>query len=104
MPMVGGKKFSYDKKGIAAAKKAAKSDWDEETQEMIKRSQMMSDLGINEFGERTKRPAKVAPNKGGNFAKGKSTEARKRTAKKKTARQEALKMIRKGVIPASPTR
>jgi len=35
MPMVGGKKFSYDKKGIAAAKKAAKSDWDEETQEMI---------------------------------------------------------------------
>jgi hypothetical protein len=102
--MVGGKKFSYDKKGIAAAKKAAKSDWDEKTQETIKRSRIMSDLGVNEFGERINRPAKVVPNKGGNLAKSKSTEARKRTSKKKTARQEALKMIRKGVIPASPTR
>lgn len=29
MPMVGGKKYSYGKKGMSAAKKAAKKVWQE---------------------------------------------------------------------------
>jgi hypothetical protein len=80
----------------------AESPWDPETEELIKRSEMMKDLGIDPMGFMIKRPPKIAPNKGGATAKRASTEARKRTSDKRTARRAALQKLR-GLIPASPT-
>ncbi len=86
----------------------AKSPWDPETEELIKKAQMMIDTGAVD-GERQKpnttrnRPAAMPKIEGS--SKRESTAARKRNAKGKTARQEALKRFRKtGMIPASPTR
>ena len=88
-----------------AKRKDSDSPFGEEYEEMIKRSQMMSELGIDESGERIKRVPKVVANKSGNAAKKASTKMRAATKKKRTARQSALKMIReKKMIPASPTR
>lgn len=88
-----------------AKRKDSDSPFGEEYEEMIKRSQMMSELGIDESGERIKRAPKVVANKSGNAAKKASTALRKKTAPKKTARLEALKFIKKtGMIPASPTK
>lgn len=86
------------------AKRNDETPFGEEYQKIIEQNKRRKELGVDETGERIKRPVKVMPNKGGNLAKRKATEGRKRTAKGKTARQEALKMIRKGMIPASPTR
>jgi hypothetical protein len=98
MPMVGGKKYSYDKKGIAAAKKAAGSDWDDETAEMIKRSQIMSELNIGEDGIRTKKSS-------GDKARAASAKKRKTVLPKNAAKRKAIQQIMKtGIIPASPTR
>ncbi len=92
------------------AKRNDETPFGEEYQKIIEQNRRRKELGVDETGERIKRPAKVVPNKGGDFAKRKSTETRKRTASKKTARQEALmrkikpvKLIG-GMIPASPKR
>ncbi len=81
----------------------AKSPWDPETEELIKKAQMMIDTGAVD-GERQKPNATSARPKMPS-AKMKSTKMREKTASKRTARQEALKRFRKtGMIPASPTR
>jgi hypothetical protein len=86
------------------SKRKENSPFGDEYQKIIDQNKRRKDLDVDENNERIKRPSKVVPNKGGNLAKRKAAEARKRTSKKKTARQEALRMIRKGMIPASPTR
>lgn len=87
-----------------AKRRSDETPFGEEYQKIIDSNKRRKELGVDETNTVIKRPAKVVPNKGGDFAKRKATEGRKRTAKGKTARQEALKMIRKGMIPASPTR
>lgn len=87
------------------AKRNDETPFGEEYQKIIEQNQRRKELGVDETGERIKRPVKVIPNKEGNMAKRKSTDLRKKTKAKRTARQEALKKIRKtGQIPASPTR
>ena len=88
-----------------AKRKGDDTPFGEEYQKIMEQNKRRMDLGVDETGERIKRPAKIAPNKSGNAAKKASTKMRAATSKKRTARQSALKMIReKNMIPASPTR
>lgn len=77
-----------------------KSDWDDETSEMIKKSQMMSELGLDEDNVRTKKSTKSVKS-----AKPFSSAIRKRVLPKNAAKRKAIQQIMKtGIIPASPTR
>lgn len=80
---------------------ARKQDWDDETQELIKKAQMMIDTGAVD-GERSKRPMSD---------KARSTVKRSIVKKSKggstnkaSAKMKAIKLLKKGFIPASPTR
>ena len=88
-----------------AKRKGDETPFGEEYQKIIEQNKRRKELGVDETGERIKRPAKIMANKSGNAAKRESTKMRAATSKKRTARQSALKMIRdKKMIPASPTR
>lgn len=88
-----------------AKRKSDETPFGEEYQKIMEQNKRRKEIGVDETGERIKRPVKIAPNKSGNAAKRASTEMRKKTTSKKTARLEALKFIKKtGKIPASPTR
>lgn len=78
-----------------------KSDWDDETAEMIKKSRMMSELGVDEDGVRTKKPVKSAKAASANLRASASSKKKSMTAAKRKAIQQIMKT---GIIPASPTR
>jgi hypothetical protein len=74
------------------------SPWDEETTEMIKKSQMRSELGLDEDNIRINKPKKAS-------AKSVSAQKRKTALPKNAAKRKAIQQILKtGLIPASPTR
>lgn len=92
-----------------AKRKGDETPFGEEYQKIMEQNKRRKDLGVDETGERIKRPSKVAPNKSGNAAKRASTKMRAASKDKRTARQTALKKWREefkrtGKIPASPTR
>lgn len=88
-----------------AKRKSDETPFGEDYKKIMEQNKRRKEIGVDETGERIKRPVKIAPNKSGNAAKRASTEMRKKTASKKTARLEALKFIKRtGKIPASPTR
>ena len=92
-----------------AKRKDDKTPFGDDYQKIIDNFNRERELGVDESGERVKRPPKVTPNKSGNAAKRASTKMRAAGKDKRTARQSALKKWREqfkrtGKIPASPTR
>ena len=91
------------------AKRKGDKPFGDEYQEIMEQNKRRKELGVDETGERIKRPSKTVPNKSGDAAKRASTKMRATGKDKRSARQSALKKWREefkrtGKIPASPTR